>query len=393
MVNVNLKEYEVVYLWDKDGCNKKTAERFVKDVEEKAGIALPVASSEETHASKKLFIGANVPGAGETKGMNVTLKVFPDGFAISGGGLLSAFMGAVKFAAENVSDEGIASFEETTYSLEKVTCEPLSEGAEFRVMSYNIMAEWPNWGGLYMPISQRNEGFHSVIDAYDPDVIGIQEVSDTWSELIPKEYGHIYEFVNRRTPDDKFYNLSTIMYKKEKFELIKSGLQYFAYNGPNKIRLVDWAILKDKATEKKFAFFNTHWCFYKEAVQDAERIWNARENAVIIRSVMAANPDVKHAFSTADYNTLAEHPIAVEFRKYAELVDSMELARDAGNPYDIVGGCSHPGTNREGFTAGGRIDNIYVTPNMKVHCYHTILWNGVEHVSDHSPKYADFTLE
>ncbi len=388
----DLKAYALVYAPDAAECNKKSAEKLAALLCEKAALTLPVYATEEAPAGKAIYLVSANECSENPGNMRYSLSACEKGLKLVGGGYLSVFMGACELANKFLTEAALE-VEDGIHNLRRVTDQPLTEGAEFRVMSYNIMAQWPTWGGDYMPICQRFEGYKGVIDAYSPDVAGIQEVSDEWSELLPEKYGDTYEFVNRRTPDDKFYNLSTIIYKKDKFDVVASGLQYFAFSGPNKIRLVDWAIFKDKTTEKKFAFFNTHWCFYKEALQDAERIWHARENSVIIRSIMAKYPDVKYAFSTADYNTLAEHPIAVEFRKNAQLIDSFDVADEAGTLMNRAGGCSSPGVNREGFTGGGRIDNIYITPNMKILRYETVLWNGVEHVSDHSPKYADIVLD
>ncbi len=276
-------------------------------------------------------------------------------------------------------------------SVIEVLEQPKTTGTEFRVMTYNIMAQWASWGGDYMPIVQRYEAFKAIIDGYDPDIIGIQEVSEQWSTKILNEMSNTYTFVNRKTPDGKFINLSTILYKQSKFDLVDSGLQYFSYNGPNQIRLVDWAILKDKATGKLLAFFNTHWMF--KSGNDSERKAHSIEHAKIIKDVMAAHPDVKYAFSTGDYNTDLKHEYCINFLKNSGLVNSLDIAKAAGTAMNDVGGCGTPGNSRKDFVdPGNQIDNIFVTNNMKVLRHETILWNCVEHVSDHSPKYADIIL-
>ena len=269
---------------------------------------------------------------------------------------------------------------------------PKTEGTEFRVMTYNIMAQWSGWGGDYMPVEQRMDGFKAIMDAYSPDVVGLQEVSSHWSDQILEEYGGEYAYVYKKTPDGKFVNLSTIIYKKDKFDLIDKGLQYFSYNGPNQIRLVTWVILRDKATGKQFAFFNTHWRFQESDGTDKERQSHAAENAEIINKVMADHPDVKYAFSTADYNTDRVDPLCLNFLKNANLVDTIDLAKEAGTLKNEVGGSGTLGMSRLELKGGRTIDNIFCTNNVQVLRHETILWNCVEHVSDHSPKYADIVL-
>lgn len=393
LLSLPLESYTIVYTTsDNADCNKKSADHLSAILSEKTGVSLPVvADSDACDCVNKFILGTDILGVDKPEIMNYVLKVTDEGCALCGGGLLSVYMGVCKFVEKYVTDSDVIEFPEGTYSLLKVKDEPLAEGAEFRAMTFNIMAQWPNWGGDYMPVVQRFESFKAIIDGYSPDVAGVQEVSDHWSDMILDVYGDTYEFVNRITPDGLFVNLSTIIYKKAKFDLVDSGLQYFSYNGPNKIRLVDWAILKDKKTSKQFAFFNTHWMFTKDP--DTEREAHSVENAVIIKQVLADHPGVKHAFSTADFNTRLDHPYIINFLKNAGLVNSLDVAKESGHLINEVGGCSKPGVCRESYVGGGSIDNVFVTPTMQVLRHETILWNGIEHVSDHSPKYADVVLD
>ena len=393
-----LSEYKIVYGTRSNGeCNLAAAEILKKVIMEKLGAELEIiADTDENIGKESLFVGTcedfDAPALEE---MYYVCKVTENGVYFIGGGLLSVHMGVDDYIKNVLTVNGDdVTFTDHAASLLKVKDQPKPEGTEFRVMTYNIMAEWKGWGGDYMPIVKRAEAFRSIMSAYDPDVAGVQEVSPEWSEYILKEYGDEYEYINRMTPDGLFVNLSTIIYKKAKFDVIDQGLQYFSFNGPNKIRLVDWAIFRDKATGKDFAFFNTHWCFYRAIDNDAQRKSHSEENAVIINKVMADHPDVKYAFSMADFNTPLEHEFAKNFIRDAGLVNSRDIAEAAGNMINCAGGCSRPGTPRHmQATSEHCIDNIFVTPNMKVLRHETILWNGVEHVSDHSPKYADFILD
>lgn len=393
----DLSVYKIVYGTKSNGeCNLASAEILKAALGEKLGATLEIIADTDGNIGKEsIFVGTTAdfesPALEE---MYYTCTPSDNGIYFVGGELLSVHMGVADYIENvlKVNGDNVV-FTEHSASLLKVKNQPKSEGTEFRVMTYNIMAEWPGWGGDYMPIVKRAEGFRAIMKAYDPDVAGIQEVSPEWSEYILKEYGDEYEYINRMTPDGLFVNLSTIIYKKSKFDVLDQGLQYFSFNGPNKIRLVDWAIFRDKATGKAFAFFNSHWCFYRAIDNDAQRKSHSEENAVIINQVMADHPDVKYAFSMADFNTVLEHEFAKNFVRDAGLVNSRDVAEEAGTMINRAGGCSRPGTARHMQVGGGSIDNIFITPNMKVLRHETILWNGVEHVSDHSPKYADFILD
>jgi len=378
--------------------NLENANLLKEAVEKKTGIALCVcADTEVAPDANVIYVGSSFAKAPENapclcRDIMTGCRVVVNGnIYLAGGGLLSDYLTVKDFADEFFSEEASAE-DITVESLEKsyidVPTAPKADGAEFRAMTYNILAEYPSWG-TYLTVEMRAEGFKGVMDIYSPDVAGIQEVSETWYSEIPKMYGDKYEFVYPRTPDDKFINMSAVWYKKEKFDLLDSGLQYFTYTGPNKIRLVTWAILKDKETEKKIAFFDTHWMFFRG--DDSERKAHSEEYAVIINKVMADHPDVAYAFATADFNTKPDHEYIANFTRDAHLVNSRDLAKEAGTLKNDAGGCTKPGTERK-TKSGGPIDHIFVTDNMQILAYETILWNGVEHVSDHSPKYADVKL-
>lgn len=401
----DLKEYSLVYgtVGTDDDYNRTNAEILRKAFSEKAGYVLPIImDTDKCETPRKIYIGSRFTGLpdsvdlGTVRPLNFVCKTINEDFYIMGGGLLSNQLAASKFVSEFLYTrpaDGKVNITDMTTTLELVSECPLTAGAEFRVMTYNIMAQWSGWGGDYMPVEQRFEAFASIMDVYSPDVVGLQEVSEQWSNKILAEYGSEYAYIYQKTPDGKYINLSTIIYKKDKFNVVDKGLQYFSFNGPNQIRLVTWAIFEDKATGKQFAFFNTHWKFQEADGTNKERESHSKENAVIINNVMAAHPNVKYAFSTADYNTVLTHQYCINFLKEANLVNSLDIAKAAGTLKNEVGGCGSLGASRVDNVGGGSIDNIFVTNNMKVLRHETILWNCVEHVSDHSPKYADIVLD
>lgn len=398
----SIKDYSIVYATKENAAaTEKAAEMLRKAISEKSGFVLPVIKETEKCETKyKIYIGnafKNLPAGvtlPEVEPMKSYYKIINGDYYIVGGGLLSTHMAVMKLVSKTLVQkpaDKIIHLEEENVSLLKVESQPLTDGAEFRVMTWNIMAQWEGWGGDYMPVSQRMESFKKNMEIYSPDVVGLQEVSEHWSVQIKELFGDEYNFVYQRTPDNKFYNLSTIIYKKDKFREIAKGLKYFTINGPNQIRLVDWVILEDKVTLKKFAFFNTHWKFQESDGTNVERESHSIENVTIINDIVKQYA-VEYAFSTADYNTVLTHPYCLNFLKGTGLVNTLDIAKASGNLINEVGGCGSLGVSREHNTGGGSIDNIFCTPNMKVLRHETILWNGIEHVADHSPKYADIVL-
>ena len=399
----SIKKYSLVYSTKENATAMETAaEMLRKAISEKTGFVLPILKdTQECTTEYKIYVGNSFKKLPDgvtlptVEPMKTSYKIINGDYYIVGGGLLSTHMAVMKLISSTLSQkpaDKILHFSASDISLLKVESQPLTEGAQFRVMTYNIMAQWTGWGGDYMPVAQRFESFKANMDIYSPDVVGLQEVSEHWSNMIYEEYGDEYAFVYRRTPDDKFYNLSTIIYKKDKFKEVAKGLQYFSYNGPNQIRLVDWVVLEDKTTGKRFAFFNTHWKFQESDGTNAERESHSIENVTIINNVMQKY-GLEYGFSTADYNTVLTHPYCINFLKGIGFVNTLDIAKASGNLMNEVGGCGSLGPSRENNTGGGSIDNIFCTPNMEVLRHETILWNGAEHVSDHSAKYADIVLK
>lgn len=392
----DLKEYSIVYstVGVTDDYNLANAHVIRDAFSRKAGYTLPIVKDTESAPTKrKIYVGTSFNNLPESvkldplDPLNYAFKTVNEDFYIMGGGLLSNQLAAAEFVSmyfSSKSSDGKVSITDKEGSFLKVKEAPRASGTEYRIMTYNITAQWEGWGGDYMPIAQRYEGFKSVMDIYDPDVVGLQEVSSQWSEKIEKEMGDKYAYVCRMTPDSKFVNLSTIIYKKEKFKVVDSGLRYFNPQGPNHIRLVTWAIFEDKQTGKQFAFFNTHW--------DPKYTDHHTNNIEEVNKVMADHPNVKYAFSTGDYNTKPGSDPYTAFLAQTGLVNSQEVARAAGTLKNDLGGCAKIGVDKETVETTGPIDHIFITQNISVLSYETVIWNQVHHVSDHSPKYADVVL-
>jgi len=393
---IDLSEYSIAYGTEgmHDDHNLESARLLRSVFSEKAGYLLPlIKDTDECTTKRKIYVGIAFRGlpAGVTppsvSRMSYAFKTVNEDFYVMGGGLLSNQLAAAEFVSMFFgarSADGKVSIKDVDGTFLRVSESPRAAGTEYRIMTYNITAQWEGWGGDYMPILKRYEGFRSVIDVYDPDVIGLQEVSSQWSEKILDEMSDEYAYVHRMTPDNKFVNLSTIIYKKAKFRVIDSGLQYFNPQGPNHIRLVTWAIFEDKQTGKQFAFFNTHW--------DPKYVDHHLDNIAVVNKVMADHPNVKYAFSTGDYNTKPGSDQYSAFISKTGLVNSMEVARAAGTLKNDLGGCAKIGVDKETVETTGPIDHIFVTKNISVLSYETVIWNQVHHVSDHSPKYADVVL-
>lgn len=121
-------------------------------------------------------------------------------------------------------------------------------------------------------ISHRLPRVKNLFKKYLPDLIGTQEATLTWKHYLTEavgEYGIVGE--PREAIIDPEHTL--ILYKKERFELIKT--ETFALSesgefgslgwGEEYPRICTYAILKDKESGKEIAFFNSHLALRDEA--------------------------------------------------------------------------------------------------------------------------------
>lgn len=385
----DLSEYSIAYgtKGSGDDHNLAGAKMLREHISKKAGYLLPlIKDTDKCETKRRIFVGAGFNGVSiqTPSAMCYECRTVGDDYVIACGGNYTAEAAVFEFIVKHFNKpptDGRVTISDYSDSFLKVKEAPRASGSEYRIMTYNILAHY--WTD-YICIDKRSEPFRAVIDVYSPDIVGLQEVCNEWSAKLPAILGEEYAFVNQKTPDGKFINLSTIIYKKDKFEVVESGLEYLTPQGPNHIRLVNWAIFKDKATGKQFAFFNTHW--------DPTSGPHGADHARILNKIMAEHPDVKHVFSTGDYNAKPGTEAYTTFLTQTGLVNSCDVAKAAGTLKNEAGGCSTVGFNREDTATGGPIDHVIITKNVGVLAFETILWNGIEHVSDHSPKYADVVL-
>ena len=391
---VDLNKFSIVYGSKNPDSkfNLEAATKLCAYISKALGYRLPVIKdTDNCETEYKLYVGTSFAklDSGITAPtpdlLNYECKTVGKNFFVMGGGKYSLRLFVNELIAKYFSstkEDGTVNITDQSGNYLKITEAPKAEGSDMRVMTYNILAaHWTD----YMDVEIRYEPFKSIIDTYSPDIVGLQEVCTKWIKLIENGLSDEYGIIHPRTPDNLHPNFSVIIYKKDRFEVVKQGLEYLTPQGPNYIRLVNWVILKDKQTGKQVAFFNTHW--------DPNSGPHGSDHAEILNRVMEQNPDVKYAFSTGDYNAKPGTTEYVNFISKTGLVNASDVAKAAGTLKNDVGGCATVGTNKEALNSThGPIDHIIITQNVRVLAFETILWNKSEQVSDHSPKYADVAL-
>ncbi len=120
-------------------------------------------------------------------------------------------------------------------------------------------------------IAQRAPRLEKVIKPYDADIIGLQEYRPVWEKYISHSFLKEYDIFNKYRSEKKDIESSPILWKKDKFDCIKTGFFWLSDTPEvesrgwdevwNCFRMCVYVILKEKTTGKSFTFMNTHFGF------------------------------------------------------------------------------------------------------------------------------------
>lgn len=258
---------------------------------------------------------------------------------------------------------------------EIVKKDEITDTETVRVMSFNIRC---------LEYARRKNIVHRLIKEYSPDSIGVQECTYQWYNNLTESLADEYEFigVGRDTGDTSAIcgEMSAILYKKDKFNLIDSGT-FWLSETPDKVsqgwdgacrRICTWVILENKETGEKYAHVNTHLDH-----QGPE----ARVNGSQMVESFALDFDMPTVL-TGDFN----------FKKNTDLYKGMVdggLSDVQTKAVDTMDGKTYH--DYKGGQDGLPIDFIFVNDQVSEVLKYKIVrekYNGM-YTSDHYPIYTD----
>ncbi len=259
----------------------------------------------------------------------------------------------------------------------------LSDGADFRVMSFNILSE--EWAESARDIAGRTAGVVECITAYAPDVIGIQEVSVKWYKILKEHIGDMYEFVNTDANGTKNGCYTGLAYKKATVKLIDKELTYYTVYNSKRLRVINMGLFETIKDGKRFIVTDTHFnANHKdENTENQNRIQQATEFIAKIDKYrktyncpIIMTGDFNSSENTQPYGVIMSDKLISE-TKYT--------AQTKGKIYSTAHALgSMPG---EGIAS---IDHIFCTGEVTPIYYTTVVDSYVIKVSDHSPIFCDF---
>ena len=135
----------------------------------------------------------------------------------------------------------------------------LVEGADIRIISYNVLVAQEDFSWSPWKIGTRPQLFADFVNYYQPDVVGLQECSALWHEGIRELLGDRYEFIFpdlEKEGDDQ--NCSLLLYDKTKYNVLKTELYKYSVSNSIQMRHMAIALFESKADGRKFAVSSTH---------------------------------------------------------------------------------------------------------------------------------------
>lgn len=265
--------------------------------------------------------------------------------------------------------------------------------SSIRVCTYNI--EYLNKNNIENSWDNRKSNVVDLIKRYDFDIIGIQEPYLSQLNYI---MGNLpdYEWYGNTIAgnpeiDNRHFNF--IIYKKDRFEILDSGIFWLSPNPETanekgwdaySVRMCVWAYFKDKRTNKEFYHFNLHF--------DHKGVTARKESAKLIVSKVKEIAGEKPVFLTGDFNTRENSEPYNTIINSEVLTDAFLNAREKVNDeWKSFNGYKYSEAAPE---KPARIDHIFVSPNtVKVNFWQ--LCNDTynkKYPSDHCPIFIDCSL-
>ena len=274
-----------------------------------------------------------------------------------------------------------ASFSEKKSAYKTDDKAELAEGADIRIMSFNLLCElWDD----KVPIEEigRHDSVMAILSYYAPDVVGLQEMSDKWYTALDKKFGSWYAFTDRKNEKGQT-NFSTLAYNTEKVKLIEHGTKIFSQGNNTKLRLATWGLFERIADGRRFVVMTTHWDLGRNPQYQEVHSKEMAEIAVSLK-----NRFNLPVITTGDYNA-NESTVYIKnflsktgFHEAKYTADEIKLACKTYHTFGVSVSTA----------PADSIDHIFGSPDAKFLFYTVVVSQLAINSSDHCPIYADVKL-
>ena len=366
-------------------------------IAKKTGWYLEIGLDESTPESEyEILIGetnrADTEQIEKPDPLNYSLTVNADKLIVRSGGmhsealLLESFCDFVFGDKKELIMDGM--FEQTGNFYDDPCDSSIADGTDLRIMTANVLADTDGYNEIdesEFPFDRRKEIFYSALEYYQPTVVGLQEFCMSYHKAFD-EYEHKdkWEILRYNGPKMKQeYVYSTIMFRKDLYTLIDSGMTYYSKYNNGRCRCITWAILEDKASKQQFCFVSTHW-----DGADTDNTMKQVEELTSFVNGIVKDKGIP-VFTTGDFNSNEWTKAMKNFLADTNSYDCMhadESVRqnvegswhDWGNPTSSTGSCDH--------ITSTKADTVVLK-------FQTLMYNEQIWGSDHAWLYADIKFK
>ena len=389
-----LKNYSIVYKKD-SAALKKAAETFQKYAKESYGVELPVVddSTPET-ACEFLFGDVNRTFAKEYLQKEEAQDPLVYVIAVKEQKMLFGAQtdDLIAFLIENFCKKYItpeysflpqlpASLEEIDSAFDFSETTELAEGADLRVMSFNILCERYAENAV---IEGRQVPVVAPIFTYMPDVLGMQEVTDAWYPYLYSLFGDTYAIADQKD-NSGGTNWSPLAYNTKTLTLLDHGAERLQVGG-NGHRVMSWGYFERKSDGARFVVINTHWNVGGDEKKTKDQVAQAKEMAEF--ALFLKDRFNCPVITTGDYNSrLSEDPIKTYITN-SGLLDACQNAKVVNRAIKTTHTLFSEKTRGE----GEAIDHIFASSDVELLYYNVLIDKCLAPSSDHYPIYVDIKL-
>lgn len=258
------------------------------------------------------------------------------------------YISEIKFVA--TKEEAMALCGENTYKIKE-------DRSKLNIMSFNVQTE----NGSSVRFDIRADMLRDLIDEYQPDSIGMQEVTPTWRNYMETYvFNGSYTGVGEARTTNAALGLeqSCIFYRSDKYDLLDSGTFWLSatpdvvgsiYEGSQYPRICTYVHLKDKVTGQEFIHMNTH---LDHTSGSEGRSLRLKQETVMLQK-LATLPAVPTVI-TGDFNQRAHNTEGEAYAVYKLMTGerSFELPDGTKMTMNLADSRYHaPDNMPEGFTA------------------------------------------
>ncbi|MBQ3084708.1 MAG: endonuclease/exonuclease/phosphatase family protein, partial [Clostridia bacterium] len=253
-----------------------------------------------------------------------------------------------------------------------------------KIIDYNVRC---GNDGTNKQIADRAPRLVRIVEQYQPDVIGLQEVVPEWMTYLEANFGDTYTIFNQYRAETSLES-TPILYKTEKYNELDKGYFWLSETpdveskgwDASHYRICNWVKLEDKATGAIFLFYNTHYDFYDKFREGAS-------NLIINHATAQGGFTDYPVFLTGDFNmqeTANGYQILVTDGPFEDL--------NVGLGYDPTASVS--GYDPYSGADGDIIDYVFYSPDLITPKHYEVLNNFIlgGYTSDHNGIYAEITL-